>query len=200
MEKTETPKLNRSGVATRERLLSIARELFVENGFTGTSMTQIAAKADVNHSLLFHHFGSKLNLWLDVKDMIIEEGKKVSIILPSTNQPLPSFLKELMNSSISFFKNNPDIVRMMNWQRLEKATDQEISFNIAHESKNWIDAARHYQKIGEIETTVKPEFAITMVLAIAISIATDPNIFADDTNEREEYIKFCVDRIVKALS
>lgn len=200
MEKTETPKLNRSGVATRERLLSIARELFVENGFTGTSMTQIAAKADVNHSLLFHHFGSKLNLWLDVKDMIIEEGKKVSIILPSTNQPLPSFLKELMNSSISFFKNNPDIVRMMNWQRLEKATDQEISFNIAHESKNWINAARYYQKIGEIETTVKPEFAITMVLAIAISIATDPNIFADDTNEREEYIKFCVDRIVKALS
>lgn len=200
MTRTITPKLNRSGVATRERLISIARDLFVANGFTGTSMTQIAAKADVNHSLLFHHFGSKLNLWLDVKDLIIEEGKKVSIILPSTEQSLSLFLKELMKNTISFFQNNPDIVRMMNWQRLEKATDQDIDFNIAQESKNWISAARHYQSTGEIDPTIKPEFAITMVLAIATSIATDPNIFAEDKEKKEEYIEFCVNRITKSFS
>ena len=200
MTRTITPKLNRSGVATRERLILIARELFVENGFTGTSMTQIAAKADVNHSLLFHHFGSKLNLWLDVKDLIVEEGKKVTIILPSTEQPFSSFLKELMKNTVSFFKNNPDIIRMINWQRLEKATDQDVAFNIVDEAKNWTSTAQHYQTTGEINATIKPEFAMTMVLAIATSIATDPNIFADNKEKREEYVDFCVQRITKSLA
>lgn len=200
MAKSDTPKLNRSGVATRERLVSIARDLFVANGFTGTSMTQIAAKADVNHSLLFHHFGSKLNLWLDVKDLIIEEGKRVSIILPSTDQPLESFLREIIYSAIAFFKNNPDIVRMMNWQRLEKTTSQESSFNLAHESEGWVNAAKHYIQVGEIDSSVKPEFAMSMVLAIATSIATDPNTFVQTGSDIDEYVEFCVQRIKKAMS
>lgn len=200
MTKTKAPKLNRSGVATRERLVSIARELFVANGFTGTSMTQIAAKADVNHSLLFHHFGSKLNLWLDVKDLIIEEGKQVTSILPSVDQPLSAFLDELLKGAISFFKENPDIVRMMNWQRLEKTTSQESSFNLAHESENWINAAKHYIKTGEINSSTRPEFAMSFVLSIATSIATDPNIFVDTGEDKNAYVNFCVERIRKALS
>lgn len=163
-------------------------------------MTQIAAKADVNHSLLFHHFGSKLNLWLDVKDLIVEEGKKISIILPSSSLPLKSFLRELTLRSITFFRNNPDILRMMNWQRLEATTEQEINFNISHESKGWINATLHYQEIGEIDPTFKPEFITSMVLAVVTSIATDPSVFSNDPVQKEAYIDFCVDRLTKALA
>jgi AcrR family transcriptional regulator len=193
-------KMNRSGAATRERLLGVSRELFVQHGYTGTSMTQIAAKAGVNHSLLFHHFGSKLNLWLDVKEMIIEEGKKAFLILPSSDQPLASFLRELVTQSIIFYKNNPDIIRIINWQRLESITGEEITFVMTHESEAWINITKHYQQRGEIDPSLKPEFITMMVLALTTSIATDPNVFANDPVAKAAYVEFCIERLQKALS
>jgi len=44
---------------TDYKILVSARELFVKHGFSGTSMGKIAMKANVNHSLIFHHFGNK---------------------------------------------------------------------------------------------------------------------------------------------
>ena len=44
---------------TRDQLLSIATEMFAENGFAGTSLRSIAKQAEVSPALLVHHFGTK---------------------------------------------------------------------------------------------------------------------------------------------
>src|ERR1700722_3798495 len=86
--------------STPEKILVAARTLFIEHGFAGTSMGLIASKAKVNHSLLFHHFGNKKNLWLAVKEEIVNEGKEIYSILPSLDQPLDRFFKELISNAI----------------------------------------------------------------------------------------------------
>jgi AcrR family transcriptional regulator len=198
---TQAPsKAQKSSQTTSEKILKAARALFVEKGFSGTSMGQIATKADVNHSLLFHHFKNKQNLWQEVKQAIVEEGKSVYAHLPSLDQPLEPFIRELITRAIVFYKDNPDIVRMINWQRLNSNTEKTTGITLLKESQNWIEACQHYQKNGEIDPNLKPEFVVTMVLAIVGSVAMDPNAFIRDPESNKLYIEFCAHRLYKALA
>jgi AcrR family transcriptional regulator len=48
--------------ASRQRILEVARSLFIDQGFAGTSMAQIAAAAGVSAPTVFAAFKSKVNL------------------------------------------------------------------------------------------------------------------------------------------
>lgn len=50
----------RTGTAARrQEILKAALDCFIENGFDGTSLRQIAVRADMTHAGLLHHFDSK---------------------------------------------------------------------------------------------------------------------------------------------
>ena len=48
---------------TKNKILSAALSEFASTGFDGVSTRAIAKKAEVNHTLISHHFGSKEALW-----------------------------------------------------------------------------------------------------------------------------------------
>lgn len=178
--------------STKEKILTAARSLFVEHGFAGTSIGKIAKLAEVNHSLIFHHFHNKEQLWVAVKQHIVQEANQQTKTLPDLNLSFDIFLKKLFMQNMCFYQDNPDIIRMINWQRLENKSDQKIGITNSKEMQNWIDAFKHYQRIGDINSKVKPEFIITMILSIISSAALDPNVFINNKNNLKEYIEFCI--------
>ncbi len=52
-----------TGKERREQLLDIGRHLFAERGFEGTSIEEIAARADVSKPVVYEHFGGKEGLY-----------------------------------------------------------------------------------------------------------------------------------------
>ena len=48
-----------SGEDTRQRILDVAAELFVEQGYDGTSLREIAERLGVTKAALYYHFASK---------------------------------------------------------------------------------------------------------------------------------------------
>lgn len=50
----------------RERLLATASELFTRRGYAATSVREIVAGAGVTKPLLYHHFGSKEGIFLEL--------------------------------------------------------------------------------------------------------------------------------------
>ncbi|AQP45245.1 TetR family transcriptional regulator [Tessaracoccus flavus] len=52
----------------REQLIGIARELFAERGFEGTSVEEIAARAGVSKPVVYEHFGGKEGAYAVVVD------------------------------------------------------------------------------------------------------------------------------------
>ena len=65
---------------TRAALLAAARELFAEHGFSATGREQIAELAGVTRGALYHHFGSKEQLFRAVVEQLEEElGEKVML-------------------------------------------------------------------------------------------------------------------------
>jgi AcrR family transcriptional regulator len=57
-----------TGKQRREQLLDIGRRLFAEKGFEGTSVEEIAAKAEVSKPVVYEHFGGKEGLYAVVVD------------------------------------------------------------------------------------------------------------------------------------
>ena len=56
----------------REQLLSVGRALFAEKGFEGTSVEEIAARADVSKPVVYEHFGGKEGMYAVIVDREVQ--------------------------------------------------------------------------------------------------------------------------------
>lgn len=184
---------------TKEKILSAARKLFVTHGFAGTSIGNIAKLAGVNHSLVFHHFINKEQLWVSVKQSIVSEANQQNSTLPDCDLAFNDFLKELFVRNLRFYHDHPDISRMIGWQRLEQQSHHDIGITNSGDMQHWVQAFNHYQFKGDIQSRYKPEWIVTLVLSIISSAALDPNVFIKDPSALQEYSNFCIDTLLIAL-
>jgi len=106
---------------TKQIVFKAAEELFIEKGFSATSMSQISKKAEVTQSLIHHHFGSKKDLWNTIKTTKMKSYFDIQMdLLAANNDNATSLLEESLTSYFNFFRKNPEIVRLMLWDRLEQ--------------------------------------------------------------------------------
>jgi AcrR family transcriptional regulator len=61
---------------TRQRILDVALELFINQGYDGTSLRQIAERLGVTKAALYYHFASKEDLLLALHMRLHEFGKE----------------------------------------------------------------------------------------------------------------------------
>ena len=57
-----------TGAERRQQLLDVARSLFAEKGFDGTSIEEIANRANVSKPVVYEHFGGKEGIYAAVVD------------------------------------------------------------------------------------------------------------------------------------
>ena len=81
---------------TRKKILKTAASLFVKNGFDGVSMSQIAKKASINQSLIYHYFKSKEDLWKSVKNYFVETYISIEEWKIDETYDLKEVLKEMV--------------------------------------------------------------------------------------------------------
>jgi AcrR family transcriptional regulator len=74
---TQKPKRQARGRMTsaerREQLIDVARGLFAERGFEGTSIEEIAARAEVSKPVVYEHFGGKEGIYAVVVDREVRQ-------------------------------------------------------------------------------------------------------------------------------
>jgi TetR/AcrR family transcriptional regulator, mexJK operon transcriptional repressor len=71
---TEQPVVARSA-RKRRAILHAARDLFLQKGYPGTSMDEVAAMAEVSKVTIYKHFDDKHNLFVAVVTDAIDEAK-----------------------------------------------------------------------------------------------------------------------------
>jgi AcrR family transcriptional regulator len=62
-----------TGSQRRAQLLDVGRALFAEKGFDGTSIEEIAARAEVSKPVVYEHFGGKEGLYAVVVDREMQQ-------------------------------------------------------------------------------------------------------------------------------
>lgn len=105
-ERTRTPARSgrRSGESTtRTDILTAARHLFGENGFTKTSMRSIAAEAGVDVALVSYHFGSKRGLFTAVMEV---PGDPISRVTAAASGPRDDLGRRLITTFTSIWESD----------------------------------------------------------------------------------------------
>jgi AcrR family transcriptional regulator len=106
----------RDADATRARLLAAARREFAAFGIAGARVDRIAAEAGSNKAQIYYYFGSKDQLFDAVFAAVVDE--RVREILLDVDD-LPGFAARLAEA----YERDPDLLRLVTWQRLERSTD-----------------------------------------------------------------------------
>ena len=85
---------------TRERILDVALDLFIEQGFDGTSLRQIAEKLNVTKAALYYHFESKDDILMALHMRLHALGKDALMQLgdgPVTLEQWSALLDEVLD-------------------------------------------------------------------------------------------------------
>jgi AcrR family transcriptional regulator len=80
-----------TGKERREQLLDVGRRLFAERGLEGTSIEEIAARADVSKPVVYEHFGGKEGLYAVVVDREVERFTGLTTRLLSGHDTMEKF-------------------------------------------------------------------------------------------------------------
>jgi TetR/AcrR family transcriptional regulator len=105
--------------ATRLAILDAAESIFVEKGFAAASMSDIARRGAVTKSLIHHHFGSKEELWIEVKRRSLEEYVNQQRAIMASSAADRSSMIESLRVYFRFLQSNPNYVRLATWMNLE---------------------------------------------------------------------------------
>jgi AcrR family transcriptional regulator len=66
---------------TRDRILDVALDLFIAQGFDGTSLRQIAARLGVTKAALYYHFSSKDDILMALHMRLHEFGREALVAM-----------------------------------------------------------------------------------------------------------------------
>jgi len=98
--------------ATRERLITVAREHFTQQGYAAAATEEIVQQAGVTRGALYHHFGSKQGLFRAVLEAVHSEvGRRVVAAAEAAGDPWQA----LVTGSAAFLEvaTAPDVRRIM---------------------------------------------------------------------------------------
>jgi len=148
-----------------QAILKAAASLFVKSGYAGTSMSEIAKEAKVTQSLIHHYFGSKKELWAEVKRTFFSRyiENQEGIMDKHESSPV-KLLEQTLRQRFEFFRNNPDVSRFLSWMELEQDTtgleDGDDLFLSA------LKEIRHAQSKGIIRENIDPKYILSVLISM----------------------------------
>lgn len=103
---------------SRARILNSATKIFAEKGFDGSRIDEIAEDAGINKRMLYHYFGSKEDLYVEVLrfnyDKIYILSKNV---FNMANDPKEN-VSRAVRAYFYFLAENEAFVRLTSWEAL----------------------------------------------------------------------------------
>lgn len=184
---------------TRNRILKAAQHIFVKRGYAGSSISQIATKARINQSLIYHHFGNKQQLWKAVKTYLLSQAKVPLPVLDAT-AGLKKCLEQIVRHRFAIYHSYPDVARMIAWQRLESA-HQELIGNQYLDPEHWRDCIVELQKSGQLRPELDPNVVITLIISLipGAFMASNPLLSANQKYKSDSCIEQVLDCLYRAL-
>jgi AcrR family transcriptional regulator len=112
MELADGEALSR-GEITREQIITAAHDLFTGQGYHGTSMRQIAARADIALGGLYNHFPSKEAVF----EAVLERYHPYREVMPAMLQARGDTVEEVLRSAaeemVAAIKRRPKFLNLM---------------------------------------------------------------------------------------
>jgi TetR/AcrR family transcriptional regulator len=156
--------------ATRLAILDAAEAIFVERGFAAASMSDVATRAAVTKSLIHHHFGSKEELWAEVKRRSLDEYLQSQHAIMASPAADRTTLVESLRLYFRFLESNPNFVRLSTWMNLEDPTLKAPTLSAPSNPDllhRGVERLRRAQAQGSFRRDVDPWHIMFMFMALS---------------------------------
>lgn len=101
------------GARTRIEIIAAAHSLFLEHGYHGTSMRQIASRAGIALGGIYNHFDSKEDIFASVLDNYHPYHEMLPILQNALGETVEDFVRDAADSMISALERRPDFLNLM---------------------------------------------------------------------------------------
>lgn len=187
---------------TKMKILRVALKLFMEHGFAGTSMNQIAQAARVTKSLIYHHFEHKQALWRAVKLDLVQSYSQGAEISSFSTDSLEQFIRDALTFRFNFYASRPEIVRLMMWQRLEK--EQDSLKGVPHPVfASFMPQILDLQSTGLLNPKLDPDMVEYLIMSLASNPIIDNPEFLHGqfaSKGAKVYLELLIDGLSKMLA
>lgn len=162
------------GGSVRERVLDAAVELFAEQGYDGTSVAQVLARAGVAKGGFYHHFASKEALLYEVYgDLIERQLESMTAIVRRGLDPaetLRALIDDLVVSTAASAR--PALVF---WREISRLGDERTA-QYRRQRRRYHDAVRklvrdgqasgHFSRVASADTVTYTIFGVVNELPV----------------------------------
>ncbi len=106
----------RNAKATKQRIFETAERLFVERGYDGASVDDIATQADVNKRMLYVYFSNKEGLYVEVLRDNIRRALDATHVDVAVDADPREQMVAFIRKYFSFMVEHPRFVKLVGWE------------------------------------------------------------------------------------
>ena len=129
------------GEATRQKIVQVAHQLFVQHGYHGASMRRIAQNADIALGSLYNHYSSKEDLFEAVFLAYHPYNEVIPAIQQATGENVEDILRDAMSRMVSALGSRPEFLKLMFIEIVE--------LNSMHANQLFINLFPQLQRIAQ---------------------------------------------------
>ena len=168
----------------REAILNAAEAVFAEHGFDGARIDVIAKASGYNSSLLFHYFGDKLGLYVEVVKRADREMTElqVRVLAPlledetivSNVHAFKALLENIVTALFDYLIAHPRFMRMLLWEQAEgwQTFSKTVSQFDTEDAEQFEALFRKARSAGLLRSDFVPLIQLSMVLQICLTYLT----------------------------
>lgn len=97
-------------IKSKEKILNSAKINFIDKGFDGTSVDDIAKTAGLTKSLLYYYYDSKDSILIDLMENTIDNV--VRRLGEARKKHIPENFEELVNQAVASLSDEMDVLRI----------------------------------------------------------------------------------------
>src|SRR5579875_799704 len=164
-KQAQAPVRRRQPVETRRSILEAATAEFAGKGLAGARVDEIAERAGVSKRMLYHYFGNKEALWLEVLESTYIRIRSEERRLELGHLPPEQDMRRLIEFTIGYSHAHPEFVTLLIGENLHRAA-----------------YLRRSQKIREMHTSLLAEISHLLERGVR------DGVFRAGVDPRELYI------------
>ncbi|WP_144551465.1 TetR/AcrR family transcriptional regulator [Peribacillus simplex] len=190
-----TPEENdRIRQASKEKIRAAAMELFMKQGYYGTSISDIAKMAGISKGLLYNYYKGKEELLSEMVEARIREVVEVMEEAFTLNTPREQ-LEHIVNGAIENIHNKPEVHRFYLHLQTQPEADEEL-IKYSHliteaNARQFEFQCKIFESIGEKEPRKRSLYFSSVLQGIMLMISTYQQGFPVEEIKNQIIREFC---------
>ncbi len=172
-------KKRRDAQKTKDKLLKTAERVFVEKGYDGARVDEIANEARVNKRMIYVFFGSKELLYVEVLRHSFKQLFQTKQPAPVSNGDPVGEIEAAVRWYFQFLSENPNFVRLFGWETLNDGRRAgKVLFDLMGEGLGPIQAiVRQGKEQGHFRSDIAVHKVVTIINEICLGFFSRLSLF-----------------------